>query len=344
MAAKEYFPGLCGNRELAAHIGADIESGMLAHAYIIEGPEGSGRHFFVRRMIAALFCENAEVPGAALPCGQCRTCTNIISGKCTDVITVCREKDKATLGVERIREMTKNAVISAGELDYKCYIIDDADKMTPPAQNALLMTLEEPRADIRIFLICQNSNNLLPTVRSRAPVLRMQLLRPAVIAAFLKSDPAVAKQFKEAQLLEYAAAAGGCIGKAYEAIKKGSSQSDLRARICALLALFSPKPEKSLFYSEITRLFAKNDRQSILDMLGLLNTALRDIIALRKCADPELCFYFSAAEAKNAPPLSILCAVKLSRLCDETDNLLRANTVIPTVMRLFAAKAWKLLA
>ena len=113
---KPFFPTIYGNEPLLARLGEEILSDRLGHAYILEGPAGTGKHTLALQMAAALACERKGEDGVPLPCLQCPACRKILSGHSPDVIFINRE-DKATLGVDPIREMRTSAYMAPNELE-----------------------------------------------------------------------------------------------------------------------------------------------------------------------------------------------------------------------------------
>ncbi|MBR5429491.1 MAG: hypothetical protein IK116_03070 [Firmicutes bacterium] len=140
----------------------------LSHAYMISAldPEESLRT--ARQLAAAAVCTGQD----SVPCGQCRACRKVRENIHPDVITIGRPEDdkgrkKREIGVEQIRQLSRDAVVLPNEAERKVYIIEDADKMNLPAQNAALKLLEEPPRGVMFLLCVENAQLLLPTVRSR---------------------------------------------------------------------------------------------------------------------------------------------------------------------------------
>ena len=110
-----YFPALLGNDSLKRRLGKDIAENHLSHAYIIEGPRGSGRHTVAMSVAAAIECQARESVGltdlfggtntSTIPCGKCPSCQKILSGKSPDIITVGLEDERVTMGVDSIRKL-----------------------------------------------------------------------------------------------------------------------------------------------------------------------------------------------------------------------------------------------
>ena len=97
---KNYFPRLLGNDKAKDILGTAIENGTLPHALLIDGPDGSGKTTLALEVAAALNCTG----NGALPCGECENCRRIYSGEYVDVKILSKPADKASLGVNEIKE------------------------------------------------------------------------------------------------------------------------------------------------------------------------------------------------------------------------------------------------
>ena len=184
---KPVFSDVVGNTALCQRISSDILLQNLSHAYILEGAKGSGKHMLAWRIAAALACDKKEDANAPLPCMSCPSCHKLLGGNSPDVIFVNRG-DKATLGVDAIRELKRDIWIAPNDLSAKIYIIEDAHTMTEQAQNALLLTLEEPPSYALFLLLTENAASLLETIRSRAPTLRTEPIEPDEIDKYLSKN------------------------------------------------------------------------------------------------------------------------------------------------------------
>ncbi len=300
---RSYFPHIIGNAALTARLSRDIEEGLLSHAYILEGPAGSGRHTLAHALVAALSCEGRADPDytGEVPCKCCRTCQKILSFSETDIHTVGLEEDRVTLGVESIRRVKNGLYTAPGDIAYKVYIIENADKMTEEAQNAFLLSLEEPPAYILFFLICENSANLLETVRSRAPTLRMEPIGETEIEGFLLGTQKAAAQLKEdapADFKKLILLSGGSIGRAIALLdpKHRKEVFDTHAAAESLLKDLSKKDRVSAFHA-IKALGSK--RAEIIGRLTVLQAALRDLILLKKSESAPLCFFVDRDSASE---------------------------------------------
>ena len=143
------FSDIVGQEELKQHIRNAIEMDKVSHAYIINGERNAGKEFIARLFAMTLQCEK----GGTEPCGECHSCKQAISRNQPDIIYVSHEKPN-TIGVEDIRGQINNDIgIKPYSSPRKIYIMNEGEKMTPQAQNALLKTLEEPPAYAVILVL-----------------------------------------------------------------------------------------------------------------------------------------------------------------------------------------------
>ena len=134
------FKDILGHEQIKEHFKNAVETGKVSHAYILSGEAGMGRKSLANAFALSLLCEK----GKPEPCMQCHACRQVLSGNHPDLIYVTHEKP-ASIGVDEIREQINNTImIRPYSSYYKIYIVDEAEKMTVQAQNALLKTIEEP--------------------------------------------------------------------------------------------------------------------------------------------------------------------------------------------------------
>ena len=140
----------------------------LSHAYILLSPSAEERKAAATALASAAVC---SAPGP-VPCGVCRACRKVRAGIHPDVITISRIADdkgkkKREISVDQIRNVIADSVVLPNEAERKVYVIDEADTMNIPAQNAALKLLEEPPRGVIFLLLASNAEHLLETVRSR---------------------------------------------------------------------------------------------------------------------------------------------------------------------------------
>ncbi|MQB01489.1 MAG: DNA polymerase III subunit delta' [Actinobacteria bacterium] len=158
------------------------------HAWLLLGPSGSGKRPLSVAMAAALNCP--EEPGVG--CGRCSTCLRILRRRHPDVHHIVPEGP--LIPVDVIREnVVPEAARSPFEATRKIFIIEEADRMNPQAQNALLKTLEEPQPDTTFILISEHEQELLPTVQSRCVIIRLEPIARLELIELLAGDGASAE-------------------------------------------------------------------------------------------------------------------------------------------------------
>ena len=296
---REAMTEIVGNRTLCERLAQDIEQGSLSHAYIIEGSDGSGRKTLALTVAASLACENRHSSLHPIPCMKCNSCRRIFERKTPDVIFV-KDESRATVGVDVIRSICETVRIVPNDFDDKFYIIENADKMTPEAQNAFLLTLEEPPAFVHFFLICNSADYFLDTVRSRSITLRMQRLTDAQIKDFICANDTRASQMNlssPSELAEIIKASHGGIGQALAFLDRDTWQPIHERR--ELIRSFLQKAVSSASAPETVSLLLKfsSKRDMLCEELSLLATATRDLIAVKNADSPRLEFYCDANEA-----------------------------------------------
>lgn len=200
------FADIIGQEQLKEHLQQAIAMKKVSHAYIINGERASGKEFIAGIFAMTLQCEKQSIE----PCMECHSCKQAVSRNQPDIIRVTHEKPN-TISVDDVRQQINSDMgIMPYSSPYKIYIMNEAEKMTVQAQNALLKTLEEPPEYGIIFLLTTNVEALLPTILSRCVVLNMKPV---------KDDQAKEFLMRELQIPDYKAQvcvafARGNLGKA----------------------------------------------------------------------------------------------------------------------------------
>ena len=178
------FKDVIGHNEIIEYIQNAVKMDKVSHAYIMNGQKGSGK-----KMLADLFTRTLQCEGEGVePCGECRSCRQADGNNQPDIIKVTHEKPNS-ISVDDIRMQVNNDIlIKPYSSKYKIYIIPEADKMTVQAQNALLKTIEEPPSYAVIFLLTENAEVLLPTIRSRCVMLKLRNIKDKLIKKYLMEE------------------------------------------------------------------------------------------------------------------------------------------------------------
>ena len=178
------FTDIIGQEQIKEHLQNAISSRKISHAYIINGEKSSGKEYIARVFAMTLQCEKGEQE----PCQECHSCKQALSKNQPDIIFVGHEKPN-TISVDDIRLQINNDVaIKPYSSPYKIYIVNEAEKMTQQAQNAILKTLEEPPEYAVILLLTTNVNALLPTILSRCVMLNMKPVADEKVRKYLMEE------------------------------------------------------------------------------------------------------------------------------------------------------------
>ena len=272
---------LRGNTGLKNYIQGEIQRNALAHAYILEGPQGSGRH-------------TLALGAAILLAGDCPEGQKIAAGCSPDVKCFGPSREKKQLTVDVIRAMKEDALLKSNDLPFKCYLIEKADCMNIQAQNAALKILEEPPANTYFFLLCESAGMLLPTVRSRAPVLRMQRFSFEELDGLLKKE----ERFRKIRLENKGfydrclRSAGGSLGRAEELLSDTEEQKGEDPAF-ELLSRAGDRVELTLYLLKLNL-----KRPEFGETLLRMRLILRDLLLLRyRVREEELLCLSSLEEA-----------------------------------------------
>ena len=338
----EIFSSLVGNKYIKETLGTDIRTGHAAHAYILSGPVGSGRHTAARLCCAASVCEHRSDPAKPLPCTECPSCRKILRDISADV-TFINSGSRATIGVEQIRTIKQDLYITPNDGDRKFYIIEEAEKMTVQAQNALLLSLEEPPSFVTFFLLTTDAAALLETIRSRAPVLTMELFYPDTVMDWLRKQNggAEAEKRDKEYFLSAAVLSGGALGKAKDLLFASSEASEMmeqrKLAMTILSGIFTGKTSDFLVTVQ-TQL--PKSRETAAAAMMHVQTALRDLIARKRNADVPMLFFAGSEEIlSQAGRYALSRLTALYRLTEKTCARIQANASLSASMVAFAMEA-----
>lgn len=220
------FGDIIGHEQIITHLRSAIALDMVSHAYILNGPEYSGKMMLAEAFAMALQCEGE----GERPCLECRSCRQAIDHNQPDIIYVSHEKPN-TIGVDDIRTQINNdIVIKPYSSRYKVYIVDEAEKMNQQAQNALLKTIEEPPAYAVILLLTTNADSFLQTILSRCITLNLKAVKEDVIRDYLMKH----YQIPDYQADVCAAFSQGNVGKAVQ-LASSEDFGELKASVLQLV-------------------------------------------------------------------------------------------------------------
>ncbi|HLV08808.1 MAG TPA: DNA polymerase III subunit gamma/tau, partial [Halanaerobiales bacterium] len=169
------FDDLVGQEHVVRTLKNAIKKNRISHAYLFAGPRGTGKTSTAKVFARALNC----IDGPTItPCGECKICKNIQSGRSMDVIEIDAASNR---GVDEIRELREKVKFYPGEGNYKVYIIDEVHMLTRGAFNALLKTLEEPPESVVFILATTEPHKVIETILSRCQRFDFSLLTKSEI-------------------------------------------------------------------------------------------------------------------------------------------------------------------
>ncbi|RZU51590.1 DNA polymerase-3 subunit delta' [Krasilnikovia cinnamomea] len=204
--------------------GSATGNGAMTHAWIFTGPPGSGRSVAARAFAAALQCERGGIG-----CGTCHGCHTVLGGTHADVRFVVPEG--LSIGVGEMRALVLRASTAPSGGRWQAVVIEDADRLTEAAGNALLKAIEEPPPRT-VFLLCTPSthpDDISVTIRSRCRVVPLRQPPADAVAAVLMGRDGIA-----ADVAAWAAAAAqGHVGRA----RRLANDPEARNRRDAVLAV-----------------------------------------------------------------------------------------------------------
>lgn len=196
------FRKLIGQEQRANALRAAVASGKVNHAYLFKGPRGCGKTSAALILARAVNCLDSR---DGEPCNQCVECQDMLNGT-THNLTIY---DAATnSSVDQIRKITSDAGLSVPG-KRKVIIIDEVHGLSTAAQNALLMTLENPPPGVVFILNTTDSHRLLPTLVSRCLQFEFRLVNREVIAQHLRRIVVHAGIEVTDETIHHAVVAGG---------------------------------------------------------------------------------------------------------------------------------------
>lgn len=225
-------------------------TGTMTHAWLITGPPGSGRSVAALCFAAALQCTSDGTPG----CGQCRACTTTMAGTHADVRRIIPEG--LSIGVDDMRAIVQIASRRPSTGRWQIVVVEDADRLTEGAANALLKVVEEPPPST-VFLLCAPSvdpEDIAITLRSRCRhVALVTPSTPAIAQVLIDRDGLDEQQARWA-----ASVSGGHVGRA----RRLATDPDARQRRARALELARDAATPSRAYSAAEELVATAEAEA----------------------------------------------------------------------------------
>ena len=295
-----------GQEKAVSLLKCGLQTGKLAHAYLVTGPEYVGKMTLARNLAQALNCEAAEKP-----CGKCVPCQKIAEMRHADVQVIGLQKgeeaESKLISIDQIKDMQHAASMPPFEGRHKVFIIRNAELLSLDAANRLLKTLEEPVENVTFLLLTVNDKLLPLTVISRCQRVELAPMSIAAETAALSAKEGIEPQ--RARLL--AGLSHGCPEWALAVLKDDSPlqardeelerilktiQSDFVERFAYAASLASRYSADRAYVYGILELWRDLWRDMMLQKLG------RDDMIInvdRKAALAEMAAHYSLEEIKD---------------------------------------------
>lgn len=244
------------------------KAGRISHALLFSGPRGTGKRTLAKYLAQAILCRAPDAP-----CGNCPECKRLLNGTHPDVHVVSTET--RSIGVDEIRALREKLALRPFEGGRHIVMIEQADKMTNAAQNALLKSLEEPAGGAMFFLITDLPGAILPTITSRARRLRFS---PLTVQACAEALGGWGIDMTRAQLLS--GLAQGAVGRALD-INENQHYFATREKV-----LSSLKTLGGLQTVAHAASFLTDEKEFTQDVLEIMEVVARDRMAVENGARP----------------------------------------------------------
>ena len=316
----EIFESLIGNEDIKSTLGNAIKNSEFLHAYIIEGAYGTGKHTTALLASCGIICGDKNCTYL----NRCNMCKKILGGNCPDVRVFDAFK------VDDVRKIKETLYESPTECEYKIYILSNVEKMNVKAQNALLISLEEPPKNVVFFLLCTDATVLLETIRSRAQILRTKPLSSAQIKGYLKEqglDKGLSTVLDEIIL-----ASSGSLGYVLDMLNESKSEAILKDRERAkgfALSLLASNTETVTTLSSMFNM----TREKLKELFSLALVVLRDLAVVKRAKEAPLCFFTSINEAQDiASKYSLQKILFTYSSVEKGQEDLNANANVPSTL------------
>lgn len=315
---------ILGHESIILQLKNIIRNNMVGHSYIFSGEDGSGKRLLAEAFSEALLCENNGEEG----CDECHSCKTVLSGNNPDVKWITHEKP-SSIGVDDIREqLIADIRIKPYSGRYKIYILDEAEKLTEAAQNALLKTIEEPPSYGIIIFLTNNQSAFLPTITSRCCEFSLKPIREGRIAEYLISNFKISDY--EAKIC-----AAFCQGRLGKAINLMTSEDYATVKDEMLRMV------KNIYNEDIADLIDSAKRVAgykigINDFIDLCEMWYRDVLLFKVTKDPNGLAFQGEINyiTKQASKSSYEGIETIINACEKAKIRLKANVNFETTMEL----------
>ena len=320
------FSTIIGQEHIKEHLRICRTSGRISQAYLFTGENMSGKEYIARIFANSLVCED-PVDGYE-PCGKCRACIQAASRNHPDIITVTHDKP-GIISVDDVRtQIVNDEQIKPYQSRWKIYIMNEAEKMTPQAQNALLKTLEEPSEYVVILLLATTAQAMLSTVLSRCVQLDLRPVDDKVIKKYLMTSIKVPDYRADICV----AFARGNIGKA-KSLAASDDFEEIREEAVRIL-----KHIRRMDTSDVVATLKKMEdlKVNANDFLDIMMIWYRDVLLYKATMDVQALVFKDESDAviREAGERSYESIENIIRSIEKTQRRIKANVNFELAMEL----------
>lgn len=271
------FSDLIGHRRLARWLARAAAEGRAAGAYLFYGPDGAGKASVASAFVAAVACSRRSEEGEA--CGTCPDCLAVQEGRHPDVAWVVPGGEGETVSIEQVRRLRSWLALSSGAPWGRAAVIEQADRMSLQAANALLKVLEEPPGPAVMVLLAREPAAVPETIQSRCLRFHVGPVPLTELAEALRARTGVSPEEAAAR----AALAGGLPGRALA----GSGQQAARREqaMAWIERAVDGSPQELL---RLSRSLESADPASVDELMQAMIWLWRDVVTWRWTKRPEL--------------------------------------------------------
>lgn len=296
---------LLGNERLLKELNTAVKENRIAHAYLLCGGEGSGKKTLADIMCRMFLCSDGG-------CGRCAVCAKLEKNIHPDVVHITGATKSGNYSVDQIRSLRREALVYPNEAGKKIYILHQAEKLTPNAQDAFLKILEEPPEFVVFLLLCSDESKLLATIHSR--VIRLAMETPDSEESL---DWLIGKTGEEASLCTVALGiSGGNPGRALKLLETGllSHRIAQCEEFCKLLTNSSAY-DLAAFSHKLAA-----DKAEFCEFVKLLCLYLRDVLVSRSTRSTEQ-LVFAESIRENSKNLSVFNLRNIPEVIEQLQHL-----------------------
>lgn len=315
------FENIIGNESAKKLLGYTLSSGRIGHAYIFEGRRGTGRMSMAKAFAAEIL--KTDKP-------ESHPDFTVVTNQLYDP-----SKKQQNVLVDTVRSMKKDVYIKPYYGNKKIYVIPNADTMLSPAQNSILKVFEEPPEYCVIILLAENTNAFLPTIMSRAALVRLNPPEIKTAAAYLSNR----LRLDADKANGLAVMSGGVIGKALE-LAEDTEAAALRDRTFEMFGAMAFGTIRSMY--DFVR-FMKQNRADAAFVFEVLTSCCSDLLHMRLCGEEYEIKNTDKAELlrRISAGLTRKSVTELNDTVIKYKNMTVQNVNYPTAVLCMAMEYWE---